>query len=46
MMSPNTGIHFVGFRLALGPILPPPAQTLPLPAPMVSPPAQPLQLRP
>ena len=29
MMSPSNGIHFVGFRLALGPALPPPAQTTP-----------------
>lgn len=24
MMSPSNGIHFVGFRIALGPVLPPP----------------------
>lgn len=29
MMSPSNGIHFVGFRLALGPVLPRPTQPLP-----------------
>ena len=29
MMSPSNGIHFVGFRLALGPPLPPPAPPTP-----------------
>ena len=35
MMSPSNGIHFVGFRLALGPVLPRPAPSNP---PFQSPP--------
>jgi formylglycine-generating enzyme required for sulfatase activity len=31
MMSPSNGIHFVGFRVALGPVPPPPAQPNPPP---------------
>ena len=37
MMSPSNGIHFVGFRLVLGPALPLPRPAPPAPAPLPAP---------